>query len=141
MGSMDWTWKKSLFIVAIFVAIIIMPFFLISDTMMDWYHEKIDAEPKSDNSKWMTLKTADICFDTYRYQRATKYYLKYLTNYPDDEQIPWIRFWHARSLEECLKYSEASTIFQKIRRDYPENQELNKRAKDGWYRCTYGIGH
>ena len=139
---MEWTWKKTLGVVVFFVLIFVTPFFLISNTMMDYYHEKVDADPKSENSKWLALKTANICLDTWRPARAAKYYEKYLELYPDDEQAPEIMLLHAQALEDCLKYAEAAKLYRYLQVEYIEaDPDLSGRAKEGWVRCKYGVGN
>lgn len=138
---MEWTWKKTFLVLAIFVAIFVVPVWLCTSGMMDYYHEKIDADPKADSSKWLALKTADICSSTGRPARAADYYKKFLKLYPEDERRPQIRVHCAEALEDSLKYAEAADMFKEIELDYPENLVLVKRAKEGWARCKYGIGN
>ena len=138
---MEWTWKKTAGVVLFFVAIFVTPIFLISDTMMDYYHKRIDADPKSDNSKWLALKSANVCMDTWRPDRAAKYYKKFLTLYPDDERTPEIMYMHACALEDSLKYDEAAQIFRHLQNEYPEDSELSEKSQEGWARCKYGVGN
>ena len=135
---MEWSWKKTLIMLGILVGIIVLPFFLVSNTMMDWYHNKIDAEPESDTSKWLALQSADMCYRTFRPERAVDYYRKYVELYPEDPDRKYAILRYALALEECSRRADAIKVYKKAIEEYPDDLDMTKEARTGITRCMYG---
>ena len=125
---MDFTWKKLVGICLFFVIIILLPIFLCSNTMMTYYQKKIDAEPNTDNHKWLQLKMGDICFKTMRPEMSAEYYRKFRDNYKEDERRPYAYFRYARSLEDSDRNADAIAEFQRFIEEYPDRPEAKDAA-------------
>src|ERR1043166_10087164 len=85
---MDFTWKKLLLILGIFMGIILLPVFLLSSMMMQYYQTKIDKDPDTNFHKWLQMATADACYKTMRPELAAEYYRKFRDRYLTDERRP-----------------------------------------------------
>jgi tetratricopeptide (TPR) repeat protein len=132
------TWKKYLIAAIIFVIILATPLVMMSNPMMDVWQTKVDGNPPE--NKWLQMAIANVCYKTWRPERAADAYLKYMQYYPDDPQYPyaWIRY--AQSLEECHQNRLAEENYQLFLDTYLERSEFNEyldEAHRGLKRVRY----
>jgi len=120
---MDFTWKKLLAIVIFFVALIVLPVFLCSSTMMSYYQTRIDREPNTDFNKWLLITSADICYKTMRPELSAEYYRKFRDLHKTDARRPYAFFRYAHSLEDCSRNADAIAEYQRFIEEYPNREE------------------
>ncbi len=133
---MDFTWKKLLAFVLVFIAIFASPIFLLSNFMMEFYQKKIEESPNTDLAKWTQMKMADICYKTMRPEMAAESYRKFYDRYENDERRPRALIRYGMSIEDCHKNKEAIEAYEKYIEDYPEG-EFRVDAQRGIIRCRY----
>lgn len=132
------TWKKLALGLGIFMLVLGLPFFLMSNCMLDYYQGKIEADPNSDFSKWLQLKVGGISYHTMRSERAVKAYETYIERYKEDEQRPFAMLRWGRSLEDCNRFNEAIEAYEIFLAEYPTH-ELAEAAEKGIKRIKYQI--
>lgn len=133
---MEWTWKKMLGVVLGVVTLIVGPIFMVSTPMMDYYQRRIDKNPQTPFSKWLQIKTADICSSTERPEKAAEYYRRFLERYREDERRPYALMKYAVSLEEANRNADAIAVYQQYIDEYPERED-KKKAEQGIDRIKY----
>ncbi|HEX7899384.1 MAG TPA: tetratricopeptide repeat protein [Planctomycetota bacterium] len=116
---MDWSWRKYGIWIGLVLIILLMPFFLISSTMMEIYLERVNENPKTEFNNWLLLKSANICFHTLRPEMAAERYRRYLELYPDDENRRLALFYFASSLEDSEKTADALAVYLQFTEEYP----------------------
>ena len=133
---MEWTWKKLLGVCVFLILLVATPVFLCSNPMMDFYQKRIDKDPDSENSRWLQLKTADICMKTMRPERAAEYYWRFLERYPEDPKRLYALLQYGEALDECNRNKDAIEVFTQVIEEYPGTEEA-ETARKGADRCKY----
>ena len=126
---MEFTWKKILFIIALFMAFIVLPIFLCSNGMMEYYQTRIDREPNTNFNKWLQMASADVCYKTMRPELAADYYRKFRDRYLTDERRPYAYLHYAMSLEDCNRNADAIAEYQRYTEDYPDREDKQDALK------------
>src|SRR5262245_52047522 len=97
-----WTWKKTVAGVGVALTLLVgLSFFLVSNPMMDYYQRRIDRSPDDDSSRWLQIASADVCYATWRPERAADFYRRFLDRYREDLRRPYAFLRFALSMEEC----------------------------------------
>ena len=133
---MEFTWKKLLAIVLIFVGVIVLPVFLCSNSMMEYYQQRIDKEPNTDFNKSLLMTCADLCYKTMRPELSAEYYRKFRDRYKDDPRRPHAFLRYAKSLEDCGRNADAIEEYRRYMEEYPERED-SKDAFNGIDRIKY----
>jgi outer membrane protein assembly factor BamD (BamD/ComL family) len=126
---MEWTWKKILTTLGVFIGVFVLPFYLCSNGMMDYYQKRIDRDPNTNFSKWLQIKSADVCYATMRPERSVDYYRRFLERYPNDERRPYAKLRLGLSLEGASRDQDAIRVFEEFLTEYPnhpDKEEANK---------------
>ena len=126
---MEWGWKKILGTMGVFVGIIVLPIWLCSNGMMDYYQKRIDRDPNTNFSKWLQMKSADTCFSTMRPERAVDYYRRFLERYPTDERRPHAKFRVASALEDAGRNADAIRAYEEFLTEYPAHSDAVEANK------------
>ena len=126
---MEWTWKKILITMGVFVGIIVLPIYLCSNGMMDYYQVRIDRDPNTNFSRWLQIKSADTCYNTMRPERSVEYYRRFLERYPTDERRPHAKFRLALSLEGAGRNADAIRAFEEFATEYPSHPDRAEADK------------
>jgi tetratricopeptide (TPR) repeat protein len=125
---MEWTMKKIIITTSIFVGLIVLPFILCSNGMMDYYQKRIDRDPNTGFSKWLQIKSADVCYTTMRPERAVDYYRRFLERYPTDERRPHAKLRLGLSLEGAGRNADAIRVFEEYMTEYPDREDRQDAA-------------
>lgn len=133
---MDWSWKKHGTVLGIVVILLLLPFFLISSNMMEIYQERINENPKTDFHRWLQLKSADICFSTFRPEMAADRYRRFMELYPEDEKRRYALLSFGSALEDAEKTADALAVYQQFCEEYPEGEDT-LTARGGIDRLRY----
>ena len=134
---MEWSWRKYSLWIGLVGLIILMPFFLISSTMMEIYIERVRENPKTEFNNWLLLKSANVCFHTMRPEMAAERYRLYMELYPDDENRRLALFQFANSLEDSEKTADALAVYLQFAEEYPGTDEDTKAAYGAIDRLRY----
>jgi tetratricopeptide (TPR) repeat protein len=133
---MEWSWKKYSIWIGLVVIILLMPFFLISSSMMDIYLERVNENPQTEFNNWLLLKSANICFDTLRPEMAAERYRRFMELYPEDPQRRHALFYFASALEDAQKTADALAVYLQFAEEYPDGDDT-KRAYGAVDRLRY----
>lgn len=133
---MEWTWKRTLAVAIFFMAIIVLPLFLVSGFMMDKYQQRIDKDPKTPSARKYQLLLGNIYYKTFRSDRACECYLQFLQRYPEDPQRPFVMLRYGDALDDANRNNDAIAVYLQFLDDYPDSPDCEK-AKDGINRCRY----
>ena len=133
---MEWSWKKYSVALGIVFLIILMPFFLISTSMMEIYIDRVREDPNTDFNKWLLLKSANLCFHTMRPEMAAERYRLYLEYYPEDEERRFVLYQFASSLEDSNKTADALAVYTQFAQEYPDGEDT-KNAHGAMDRLRY----
>jgi len=128
MFFVKWTWKKTLAVCVVFLVLAVLPLFLLSNPMMDYYQRRIDRDPDRPSSCWLQLKTADVCSATMRPERAAEYYRRFLMRYRQDVRRPYALLRYGMSLEEAGRNADAIIVYEQILIEYPDREERDRAA-------------
>jgi hypothetical protein len=120
---MEWSWKKYSVWIGLVLLIILMPFFLISSTMMEIYIERVRENPKTEFNNWLLFKSANICHDTMRPEMAAERYLLFMELYPNDEKRRHALYYYASSLEDSNKTADALAVYLQFAEEYPDGED------------------
>lgn len=120
---MEWSWKKYSVWIGLVLLILLMPFFLISSTMMEIYIERVRENPKTEFNNWLLLKSADICHDTLRPEMAAERYLLFMELYPEDERRRHAMYYYASALEDSNKTADALEMYFQFAKEYPDGED------------------
>ncbi len=120
---MEFTWRKMAAIALIVMGIIIIPIFLISNPMLDWYVARVNKNPNSGFSKWLLMNSAGTCYKTLRPERSAEMYFRYMELYPDDPERPFVLMRYAMSLEDSNQNANAIAAYQQFMNEYPDLPE------------------
>lgn len=133
---MEWSWKKILITLGTFVGIIVLPIYLCSNGMMDYYQKRIDREPNTNFNKWLQIASADVCYKTMRPELSAEYYRRFRDRYKDDPRRPYAFLRYAKSLEDCGRNADAIEEYKRYMEEYPERED-SKEAFNGIDRIKY----
>lgn len=133
---MEWTWKKIGITMGIFIGVIVLPFYLCSNGMMDSYQRRIDRDPNTNFSKWLQIKSADVCYSSMRPERAVDYYRRFLERYPTDERRPHAKLRYGLALEGAGRNADALRVFEEYLKEYPDRED-RKDAEQSIDRIKY----
>jgi tetratricopeptide (TPR) repeat protein len=133
---MEWSWKKYSIWIGLVVIILLMPFFLISSSMMEIYLERVNENPKTEFNNWLLMKSANICFDTLRPEMAAERYRRFMELYPDDPQRRYALYYFASALEDAQKTADALAVYLQFAEEYPDGDDT-KRAYGAIDRLRY----
>lgn len=133
---MEFTWKKLLLTVGIFVGLIGLPVFLCSSSMMEVYQQRIDKDPDTDFNKWLLITCADLCYKTMRPELSAEYYRKFRDRHKSDPRRPHAYLRYAKSLEDCSRNADAIEEYRRYMEEYPERED-SKEAFNGIDRIKY----
>jgi len=134
---MEFTWKKILAICIACVVLILGPvFILFSNTVPDYCQARIDKNPTDPNSKWLQMKIAELCFKTWRYEKAEKAYYTYYERYVEDPEREYALYRWCLCREETQSSRDAIKAFEWFLEQYPEGKH-SQDAKDGIVRIKY----
>lgn len=133
----NWTWKKTLAAVGVAAGTLgVASFFLVSNPMMDCYQRRIDRNPDGAFSRWLQIASADVCYATWRPERAAEYYRRFLDRYRQDLRRPYALLRYGRSMEESGRNADAIVVYEQILLQYPDRPE-KEEAQVGIDRIKY----
>jgi len=113
--------RKLLYIALIALPLLLLiPTFLLSTPMMDYYQRRIDRDPDSDQSRWLQLTTADWLSRTWRPEMAATGYRRYYERYVHDLRRSYALLRYAQSLEDAGRTADAIDIYKKYLIEYPD---------------------
>jgi hypothetical protein len=114
--------KRKLLIAALIAlpVLILLPSFLLSTPMMEYYQRSIDRDPDSERSKWMQMTSADWCSRTWRPEMAATGYRLYYERYKNDIRRATALLRYAQSLEDAGRSADARDIYRKYLTEYPD---------------------
>ncbi|GEM_PF-3023967 len=134
------SWKKTLFAIALFIALLATPMVLASNPLMDYYQERIDRNPKTSFHRWLQLRVGGVCYKTLRPERSADAYRKFMTNFPQDPEFDFAWMRYAQSLEDANRNAEADeqyVLMMEAWEDRPERAEEREEARRGMLRVRY----
>ena len=112
--------KRKLLIIAIvaLTILIMVPTFLLSTPMMDYYQRRIERNPDSDHSKWLQMTSADWCSRTWRPEMAATGYRRYYERYKTCHRRAYALLRYAQSLEDAGRTADAIDVYRKYLVEY-----------------------
>ena len=120
------------------ILLVLLPVFLLSSPMLDVYQRRIDRDPASESSRSLQLTTADLCFSTWRYERAATGYRLFYERYKGDERRAYSLLRYAQSLDEAGRTGDAIDTYRKYLLEYPDI-ENRKEAQIALQRLEGGL--
>ena len=133
---MEFTWKKIALLCGIVIGIIVLPLFLFSNPMVNYYARRVDENPDSGLNKWLLMASADICYKTMRPELSAEFYYKFMEKYPDDPRRPQLFMRYANSLEDANRNKEADAMYMRYVEEYPDRED-KAQAESGLHRIRY----
>ncbi len=121
-----WTWKKTLIALIVFLVLVALPVLLLSNPMMAVYQGHIDAHPRSNFSRWLQITSANVCFSTWRPERAVDSYQRFLDLYREDERRPFALLRLGLSLEGAGRNADAVVRYDQFLVEYPDRPERSE---------------
>jgi hypothetical protein len=100
--------------------LLVVPTFLLSSPMMDYYQRCIDRDPNAESSRWLQMTSADWCSRTLRPEMAATGYRRYYERYPGDIRRAHALLRYAQSLEDAGRTADAKDIYEKYVTEYPD---------------------
>jgi len=98
--------------------LVLVPTFLLSTPMMDYYQRRIDRNPDTDQSKWLQMTTADWCSRTWRPEMAATGYRRYYERYKTCIRRSYALLRYAQSLEDAGRMADAVDVYRKYLVEY-----------------------
>jgi len=116
------TLKRKLQIVGLIAlpTLILIPAFLLSSPVMDYYQKVIDRDPDSEGSKWLQMTSADWCSRTWRPEMAATGYRRFYERYKNDLRRATALLRYAQSLEDAGRPADARDVYRKYLTEYPD---------------------
>lgn len=133
---MEFSWKKILLLCGVVIGIIVLPLFLFSNPMVDYYARRAEADPESGLNKWLLMASADICYKTSRPEKSAEFYYKFMEKYPADPRRPRVFMRYAQSLEDANRNKEAEAMYLRYMEEYPDREDKSE-AESGLHRIRY----
>jgi hypothetical protein len=109
-----WATVLGLFLLAV------VPAFLLSTPMMEYYQQRIDRDPMPESSRRFQLSVADWCDRTWRPERAATGYRLFYERYRQDVRRAHALLRYAQTLEAAGRTADATDIYQKYLAEYPD---------------------
>lgn len=100
--------------------LLLVPTFLLSTPMMNWYQRRIDRDPDTESSKWLQMTSADWCSRTWRPELAATGYRRYYERYTRDIRRSYALLRYAQSLEDAGRSADARDTYRKYLTEYPD---------------------
>lgn len=130
---MEFSWKKILLLGGALLGIIVLPLFLFSNPMVDYYARRADENPGSGLNKWLLMASADVCYKTMRPEKSADFYYKFMEKYPEDPRRPQVFLRYAMSLEDANRRKEAEAMYLRYIEEYPDRED-KAQAESGLVR-------
>ena len=114
--------KRKVLVVALIALpiLVLVPAFLLSTPVMDFYQRRIDRDPDSDSSKWLQMTSADWLSRTWRPEMAATGYRRYYERYKNDVRRSHALLRYAQTLEEAGRHADAIDMYEKYLLEYPD---------------------
>jgi hypothetical protein len=100
--------------------LVLIPVFLLSTPMMDWYQKRIDRNPDAESSRWLQMTSADWLSRTGRPEMAATGYRLFYERYTRDIRRSDALLRYAQSLEDCGRNADAIDQYRKYLIEYPD---------------------
>jgi hypothetical protein len=100
--------------------LVLVPVFLLSTPMMDFYQRRVDRNPDAESSRWLQLTAADWCSRTWRPEMAATGYRRFYERHTRDVRRSYALLRYAQSLEDSGRNADAIDIYQKYLAEYPD---------------------
>jgi tetratricopeptide (TPR) repeat protein len=113
--------RKILLIAAVAVPVLVLlPVFLLSTPMMEYYQRRIDRDPDTESSRSLQLATADWCSRTWRPELAATGYRRFYERHIRDVRRSHALLRYAQSLEDSGRNADAIDTYRKYLAEYPD---------------------